>query len=69
MKRIRSILGALVIGVSTMLAAPMAHAAQPGESDPVIFCIENYPDGYIVLVFVDGVQVRQFYSDTCPVLF
>lgn len=69
MKRIRSTLGALALGLSTIFAAPMAQATQnavPG--DPVIFCIENFPDGYIVIVFVDGVPVRQFESETCPVL-
>lgn len=69
MKRIRTALGATAMSLAAILAAPTAQALQnPGESDPVIFCIEAYPDGYLVYVFVDGVKVREFYSDTCPVL-
>ena len=69
MKRIRTTFAAAAMSLAAILAAPTAQAIQsPGESDPVIFCIENYPDGYIVYVFVDGIKVREFYSDTCPVL-
>lgn len=67
MKRIRFLLGAALMSLSAILAAPAAQAAASSSSDPVIFCIEA-PGGYIVIVFVDGAPVREFFSETCPIL-
>lgn len=69
MKQIKSILAATVLGLSSLVAAPMAHANESFEpSDPVFLCVETFPSGYLVIVLVDGVPVREFFSDECPVL-
>jgi hypothetical protein len=68
MKSIRFALGAALMSLAAILAAPMAHATQTLDPlDEVILCIEA-PEGFWVIVFVNSVPVREFYSETCPIL-